>query len=96
MTQLEHLLVCLSEECSEIQQAIAKALRFGLEDGYPGTPRTNVGDIIAELNDLEGVVAILRDLHNFPELDKTAIMAKRLKVGRHMDYAIERGTLTQT
>lgn len=35
MTKTEYLLVVLSEECSEIQQAVTKALRFGLSDIHP-------------------------------------------------------------
>ena len=93
LSQLEHLLVCLSEECSEIIQAINKGQRFGLEDGYPGTPRTNIGDIIRELNDLEGVVSMLRDHHGLPKPDPAAVKAKRIKVTQHMDYAVTRGTL---
>ena len=29
MSEVEHLLVCLSEECAEIQKAVSKTLRFG-------------------------------------------------------------------
>lgn len=31
MNKAEHLLTCLAEECAEIQQAVSKALRFGVE-----------------------------------------------------------------
>jgi len=36
MTRADHLLVIIMEECAEIQQATAKALRFGLDDAAPG------------------------------------------------------------
>ena len=35
MTIQQLLLIQLSEELSEVQQSIAKALRFGIDDGYP-------------------------------------------------------------
>jgi hypothetical protein len=50
----EHLLTCLAEESGEIAQAAHKALRFGIDDGYPGTERTNRRDIVQEVNDLIG------------------------------------------
>ncbi len=34
MNKTEYLLVCLAEECAEIQQAVDKALRFGLDVGF--------------------------------------------------------------
>ena len=57
MNRTEHLLACLAEECAEVAQAVGKALRFGLDDGYPGTDRKNADDIAKELNlnDLSGV-----------------------------------------
>lgn len=35
MNQAENLLVNIAEECAEIQQAVAKALRFGLKNHHP-------------------------------------------------------------
>ena len=35
MNKQEYLLTCLSEECAEIQQAVSKALRFGLDNYNP-------------------------------------------------------------
>lgn len=55
----QYLLIQLMEECSEIQHACAKALRFGLADGYPGTDRTNKLDIERELADLVGTLQAL-------------------------------------
>jgi hypothetical protein len=68
MTTQEHLLVCLMEECAEIAQvatritqAAAKALRFGLDNGYPGTDRTNRADLVREINDLMGVIEAIQE-----------------------------------
>ncbi len=61
MTKTEHLLICLSEECSEIIQAVSKALRFGLDNDYLGnTCAPNFQDIEKELDDLQGVIAMLK------------------------------------
>ena len=54
----EHLLTCIMEEAAEVQLAAAKALRFGLDDGYPGTDRTNRGDLGYEITDLMAVVQL--------------------------------------
>jgi len=48
MNKTEYLLVCLAEECAEIQQAVDKALRFGLDVGFPGGKTTNAQDISRE------------------------------------------------
>ena len=48
MNRQQLLLVQFAEELSEVQQSIAKALRFGLEDGYPNSTTTNAEDIAQE------------------------------------------------
>ena len=35
MTREQHLLVILGEECAEVQQLVAKILRFGLDSYHP-------------------------------------------------------------
>lgn len=105
MTEQEHLLVCLMEECSEVQKACAKALRFGLDDTYRSDHEMNLPkwdltprqEVRHELNDLNGVVALLRnhgvlptELEHSDDLEETA---KVQKVEKLMDYAREQGTL---
>ncbi len=104
MTEQEHLLVCLMEECSEVQKACAKALRFGLDDTYRADHEMNLPkwdltprqEIRHELNDLSGVVALLRHhgvLSNLTVEDGSEETAKIKKVEKLMDYAREQGTL---
>jgi len=50
------LLTVLSEEAAEIVVAASKLKRFGRDDGYPGTTRTNGSDLGAEIGDLEELV----------------------------------------
>lgn len=61
MTFKDHLYVILAEEASEIAQATCKCLRFGENDGYPMTGRTNIDDIINETNDLLAIFELLAE-----------------------------------
>lgn len=96
MNRTEHLLACLAEECAEVQHAVAKALRFGLDDGYPGAASTNAEDIAREFVDvlavfemLEASGAISRPANNLARLAQ-----KKKKVSEYMGYAEQCGTLT--
>lgn len=96
MTEREHLLTCLAEECAEVQQAVAKALRFGLQDGYPDTDRTNAGDIAQELGDLVAVAELLEECGAVPRSHTIAdIERKKNKVYAFIRYAKERGTVVR-
>lgn len=95
MDTTEHLLTCLNEECSEVQQALSKALRFGMQDGYPNTERTNEGDLITELNDLMAVLTML-EVHQILPKDWNSAKAQEMKISkvRHfMAYSRNKGTL---
>lgn len=94
MNRTEHLLMCLAEECAEVQQAIAKALRFGLADGYPDTDRTNVDDITAGVEDVFALVEMLQDENVLPALQRIFIEPKKEWVKRFIEYEEQRGTLT--
>jgi len=93
MNKTDYLLTCLAEESGEITQAVGKALRFGLEDGYPQTGRTNRTDIQAELNDLFALVELLQSQNVLIEADRAAIDRKKEKVLYWMKYSAERGRL---
>lgn len=94
MNKTEHLLVCLAEECAEVQKAIAKALRFGLSDGYPGAKTTNAQDITAELEDVFALVEMLQEEGVVFSLERVFIEPKKLRVKHFMEYAEQRGALT--
>lgn len=102
MNTSEHLLTCVSEECVEIaqiamrtSQAASKALRFGLDDGYPGTDRSNRADLVREVNDLLGALEGLQEMGvDFPGLySRDAIDAKKAKIKTWMVHAEKVGTL---
>ncbi|HML33827.1 hypothetical protein [Sporomusa sphaeroides] len=92
MTETEHLLVCLAEECAEIQQAVTKALRFGLQDNYKDS--TPAQDIARELCDLIAVVELLEEAGVIKKTGTIdAIERKKARVWHYMEYARARGTL---
>lgn len=96
LNRVEHLLTCLTEECAEIQQAVAKALRFGLNDGHPGRMTSNAGDIMIEYADLVAVFELLQEEGVIGQIDtlRETIDQKKIKVKRYMEYAKSRGTLS--
>ena len=93
MNRLEHLLTIAMEECAEIQQAVAKSLRFGLGDTGPEGPRTNEQQIQREFNDLLAVVRMLRNSGLELHEDQRLIQAKVSKVEHYLLYSKQRGTL---
>jgi len=97
MTEQEHLLTCLMEECAEVQQSVSKALRFGLNDSYKDYGN-NKERIESELCDLLGVLEILatRKIIDLPDDHESRVAAKVAKITRYMDYARERGVLSPT
>lgn len=58
----EHLLTVLAEECSEVQLAVSKTLRFGADDGRPGSDVTNAQDIEKEFIEAMAVRDMLKEL----------------------------------
>ena len=95
MNRIEHLLTCLAEECAEVQQAISKALRFGLHDGYPNAATTNAEAIGREFVDVVAVMEMLVDcgVIKLPPNRLARTEQKKSWVNEWMIYAAERGTL---
>jgi len=91
----QYLLIQLMEECAEVQQACAKALRFGLDEGYPGTVRTNKSDILKEIADLTGVIRVLEyaGIINGEDVSENAIASKERVVYKYMQISKSLGIL---
>ena len=97
MNKKEHLLVCLTEECSEVIQVTDKGLRFGTSDGYPDEDVTNAYNIVKEYIEITAVMDMLLDEGFLPQLSNDQVdeifVAKQKRVLEFMDYARSRGTL---
>lgn len=95
MTETEHLLSCLAEECAEVSVRVSKALRFGLTEVQPGQGLTNSARIADELSDLAGVIEMLnaRGALQWSTSKDEQVAVKIKKVTRFMAYARECGAL---
>jgi NTP pyrophosphatase (non-canonical NTP hydrolase) len=96
MTENEHLLLCLAEECDEVGQRVMKALRFGLGEIQPGQPSTNAERITHELHDLISVASILGDMGVIPNPYpvNAAVEAKAAKIAKFMEIGRREGVLS--
>ena len=93
MNRQEHLLVIAAEECAEIQHAIAKALRFGLEATGPEAENTNAQQIHKEFNDLLAILRMLRGTGVSIFADGDLVQAKITRVEHYLLHSKHRGTL---
>lgn len=86
LTSEEYLLMCLTEECAEVQKAAIKCIRFGPNCFNPYTGIYNAQKIMYEINDIIAIIEMLGeegfDLPMY--MDKEQIMLKKEKVRRYM------------
>ncbi|MBP2966692.1 hypothetical protein J8385_19150 [Acinetobacter baumannii] len=93
-----YLLVCLMEECAEIQQAVAKSIRFGLDDHHPSRKdQTNQEELLEEFYQCVAVVEMLQEKNSLHKLSETEIdyikKNKKEKVIKYMQYSKDKGQL---
>lgn len=63
MTKEENILLTIMEECSEVQQAVSKVLRFGAKNYHPGRPGTeNWYEVLEEYYHLVAAVEFAQSL----------------------------------
>lgn len=97
LTERQHLLTILGEECNEVAQRVCKALRFGLHEVQPGQIQNNEQRIAYELYDLLGTVQRLQSLgvlSNFPD-DMEAVAEKADKIEYFIQYARDIGMIRE-
>lgn len=79
------LLTILAEECCEVGQRVAKALRFGIDEVQTGQNLTNAERIMQELGD---VMAVIDQLESIGVVDRPRItdfrVAKRPKLKSYL------------
>jgi len=89
MTEIEYLLICLAEECSEVAKIASKTLRFGLEEKREGYEKNNRERLEEELIDLFTVMEVLSEkgvkLNIF---QPNKIMAKKEKIEKYYQYSL--------
>jgi hypothetical protein len=91
LTEEQYLLICLMEECDEVSQRVAKALRFGLDEVQVGQDQTNRERLLGELDDLYTVAHELR----FRQIvaQPAPNITKMQKIAKFMGYSREMGQL---
>ena len=96
MTRTEHLMMCLAEECSEVQKVASKANRFGLEDVYPAYGLTNNERLAIEYAELIAITEMLEE-QGFKPLSGNRLNQikenKKKRVEQYLVYAEDIGTL---
>ncbi|MGX7025029.1 hypothetical protein [Vagococcus hydrophili] len=100
MNEEEYLLVCLMEEASEIAQAAAKSIRFGLDDTHPDRPKeTNEQDLLTEFYQLLTVMELLQENGQIKKLSTADIqkikVKKKAKLIEYMNYSKDKGKLRE-
>lgn len=95
MNTVEHLLTCVNEECGEIVQDTSKILRFGFTDINPKTLMDNRTNFIKEINDLIGVLELLKEegVQLSGLFNREDIEAKKQKLRHYMNVSRELGLL---
>lgn len=93
----ENLLVTAMEECAEVQQAISKCLRFGLDNYNPDTKIKNKSDVICEFIQLTAVIEKLQDDGVLPRLSDVGVKQvkedKLKNVEKYQEMSVGFGTL---
>ena len=97
LSETEYLLICLTEECAEVQQLCAKAQRFGLDSYHPddSLKRQNIDKLKLEINDILGVISKLEalGLWDGKVTDDELITRKINKLDKMMNFSKSIGTL---
>ena len=98
MTKTRYLLLCLTEECAEVQKEAMKCLRFGLDSSAEGNP-TNLEKLAMEMIDLLATIQMVvkstqqtNTSASEEEISK-ALKHKKDKVERYMEVSRKAGIL---
>lgn len=88
MTEENILMLCLMEECAEVQQCLSKVMRFGLNTVHEG--KSNKERLVEELHDLVAVGEMLSERGIISDIcDDNRISKKKDKVMKFMAQTLE-------
>ena len=94
MTIDENLLVCVGEECGEIQQEASKILRFGTNHKRPSKSNkkydTNGDALMVEFYQLMAVIEMLQEQNVLPVFDIRDIKNIKRNKKNKIDYYIKK------
>ena len=95
MNRVDHLLVCLAEECSETAQRATKMLRFGPEEIQPSQELDNTERVVLEFNDIMAIMEMLMDEGVIPPgfIRPVLILKKKNRVEKMLLRSKECGRL---
>ena len=94
ISEFDHILACLGEECGEVQQIVGKTQRFGIYDHHPLEGNSNFEKMRAEVHDILATFEMVCDkLGEEMFIDKDAIQAKKDRVHHYMKYSRDVGRL---
>lgn len=94
-TDLSYNLNLLSEEASEVIQAVSKIQRFGEMSISPYNNTANIFLLIKEINDFMAVVELLQDYYGIPFIDNQRVEEKKQKIAQYKIYSLEEGLLQE-
>lgn len=93
MTQHQHNLLKLIEECLEAAHRAAKAMQFGLAEAQPGQQFTNEDRLVLEIVDVQTAIVRLQDSGQirYPSNVYRLIEEKKVKIEKYLDLSISLG-----
>lgn len=95
MTYEQLLLLKLAEECQEVAQRAMKSIQFGAGEMQKNQEKTNAQRLRDEVNDLEGVLAMLENTAELaaqsPREKFRALVLKQEKVQKYYLYSQKLG-----
>ena len=94
----QYLLICLAEECAEVQKEISKILRFGLKDKPISSLAGNILEsnsarLSQEITDVQALIRMLIKEGLPIEIKQRKIVEKCHKVETYMRYSQDKKTL---
>lgn len=99
MNKEKYLLVKIQEECAEVSQRAAKAIRFGLSETQKGQDKNNLERLREEILDLLASFVIFEqetgmNIDNFYQWNYDLLIDQRIdRIKKYMEYSKELGEL---